>query len=174
VVAELATEHLPAGSYCDHRSPTSPRWDRFTTRCARRALLKDGFPVAKYLARVAVPITLVYATEDSIVPPPESRASVVAARGPTRLVAVEGTDHNDPALLNGMSWCRRLWNRRTGSTATRIREPTPEPTTGLAADPQQAPGSVCAAMAASEQCRKVTYRDPDGNEIGFGGGLIAD
>jgi uncharacterized protein len=39
--------------------------------------------------------------QDSIVPPEESRRSVTAARGPTRLVAVEGADHNDPALLNG-------------------------------------------------------------------------
>jgi pimeloyl-ACP methyl ester carboxylesterase len=43
----------------------------------------------------------VYGTEDSIVPPGESRRSVAAARGSTRLVAVEGADHNDPALLNG-------------------------------------------------------------------------
>ena len=66
-----------------------------------RASLKDRFPVAEYIARAAVPITVVYGTEDSIVPPEESRRSVAAARGPTRLVAVEGADHNDPALLNG-------------------------------------------------------------------------
>ena len=66
-----------------------------------RALLKDRFPVAEYVARVAVPITVVYGTEDSIVPPGESRRSVAVAGGPTRLVAVEGADHNDLALLNG-------------------------------------------------------------------------
>ena len=102
VVAELATEHPPAGLVL--RSP-------FTDLASVgrihypfvpvRALLKDRFPVAEYLARVAVPITVVYGTADSIVPPGESRRSVAAARGPTRLVAVEGADHNDPALLNG-------------------------------------------------------------------------
>ena len=102
VVAELATEHPPAGLLL--RSP-------FTDLASVgqihypfvpvRALLKDRFPVAEYLARVAVPITVVYGTEDSIVPPGESQRSVAAARGPTRLVAVEGADHNDPALLNG-------------------------------------------------------------------------
>jgi uncharacterized protein len=102
VVAELATEHPPAGLVL--RSP-------FTDLASVgqihypfvpvRALLKDRFPVAEYAARVTVPITVVYGTEDSIVPPVESRRSVAAARGPTRLVAVEGADHNDPALLNG-------------------------------------------------------------------------
>ena len=42
-----------------------------------------------------------YGTEDSIVPPEESRRSVAGARGPIRLVEVGGADHNDPALLNG-------------------------------------------------------------------------
>ena len=46
-------------------------------------------------------VCVVYGTADSIVPPAESRRSLAAARGPTRLVAVEGADHNDPALLNG-------------------------------------------------------------------------
>jgi uncharacterized protein len=102
VVAELATEHPPAGLVL--RSP-------FTDLASVgqlhypfvpvRALLKDRFPAAEYLARVAVPITVVYGTADSIVPPEESRQSVAAAHGPTRLVAVEGADHNDPALLNG-------------------------------------------------------------------------
>jgi uncharacterized protein len=102
VVAQLATEHPPAGLLL--RSP-------FTDLASVgqihypfapvRALLKDRFPVAEYLARVAVPITVVYGTEDSIVPPGESRRSVATARGPTRLVAVEGADHNDLALLNG-------------------------------------------------------------------------
>lgn len=102
VVAELATQHPPAGLVL--RSP-------FTDLASVgrihypfvpvRALLKDRFPVAEYLARVTVPITVVYGTEDSVVPPEESRRSAAAARGPTRLVAVEGADHNDPALLNG-------------------------------------------------------------------------
>ena len=102
VVAELATEHPPAGLVL--RSP-------FTNLASVgqihypflpvRVLLKDRFPVAEYLARVAVPIIVVYGTADSIVPPGESRRSVAFARGPTRLVAVEGADHNDAALLNG-------------------------------------------------------------------------
>jgi uncharacterized protein len=102
VVAELATEHPPAGLVL--RSP-------FTSLASVgqihypflpvRALLKDRFPVAEYLARVAVPITVVYGTEDSIVPAEESRRLVATAGGPIRLIAVEGADHNDPALLNG-------------------------------------------------------------------------
>ncbi len=106
VVAELATEHPPAGLVL--RSP-------FTNLASVgqihypflpvRALLKDRFPVAEYLARVAVPIIVVYGTADSIVPPGESRRSVAVARGSTRLVAVEGADHNE---LESSGWSRVL------------------------------------------------------------------
>jgi uncharacterized protein len=102
VVAELATEHPPAGlvlrsPFTDLASVGQLHYPFLPVR----ALLKDRFPVPEYLARVTVPITVVYGTEDSIVPPDESRRSVAAARGSTRLVAVQGADHNDPALLNG-------------------------------------------------------------------------
>ena len=102
VVAELATEHPPEGlvlrsPFTDLASVGQIHYPFLPVR----ALLKDRFPVAEYVARVAVPITVVYGTEDSIVPPEESRRSVAAARGPTRLVAVQGADHNDAALLNG-------------------------------------------------------------------------
>ncbi len=102
VVAELATEHPPAGlvlrsPFADLASVGQIHYPFLPAR----ALLKDRFPVAEYVARVTVPITVVYGTEDSIVPAEESRRSVAAARGPIRLVAVEGADHNDAALLNG-------------------------------------------------------------------------
>jgi uncharacterized protein len=102
VVAELATEHPPAGlvlrsPFTDLASVGQIHYPFLPVR----ALLKDRFPIAEYVARIAVPITVVYGTKDSIVPPEESRRSVAAARGPTRLVAVEGADHNDLALLNG-------------------------------------------------------------------------
>jgi fermentation-respiration switch protein FrsA (DUF1100 family) len=102
VVAELATEHPPAGlvlrsPFTDLASVGQIHYPFLPVR----ALLKDRFPVAEYVSRVTVPITVVYGTEDSIVPPEESRRSVVGARGPIRLVVVEGADHNDPALLNG-------------------------------------------------------------------------
>jgi pimeloyl-ACP methyl ester carboxylesterase len=102
VVAELATEHPPAGlvlrsPFTDLASVGQIHYPFLPVR----ALLKDRFPVAEHVTRVAVPITVVYGTEDSIVPPGESRRSIAAAHGPTRLVEVEGADHNDPALLNG-------------------------------------------------------------------------
>jgi pimeloyl-ACP methyl ester carboxylesterase len=102
VVAELATEHPPAGlllrsPFTDLASVGQIHYPFLPVG----VLLKDRFPVAEYVARVTVPITVVYGTEDSIVPPEESRRSVAGARGPIRLVAVEGADHNDPALLSG-------------------------------------------------------------------------
>ncbi len=102
VVAELATEHPPAGlvlrsPFTDLASVGQIHYPFLPVR----ALLKDRYPVAEYVARVTVPITVVYGTKDTIVPPEESRRSVAGAHGPIRLVAVEGVEHNDPALLNG-------------------------------------------------------------------------
>jgi hypothetical protein len=66
-----------------------------------QALLKDRYPLANLLTRVSVPTTVVYGTRDSIVPPDQSRAVAAAAAGLTRVVAIEGADHNDRVLLDG-------------------------------------------------------------------------
>jgi pimeloyl-ACP methyl ester carboxylesterase len=119
VVAELATEHPPAGlllrsPFTDLASVGQIHYPFLPVG----ALLKDRFPVAEYVARVTVPITVVYGTEDSIVPPGESRRSVAGARGPIRLVAVEGADHNDPALLNGDVLIQAVVDQASGSGGT--------------------------------------------------------
>jgi uncharacterized protein len=64
-----------------------------------RLMLRDTFPVADTIARVKAPVTVVLGTEDSIVPPEQSRA--VAQAGSAKLVEVAGADHNDRVLLDG-------------------------------------------------------------------------
>ena len=73
-----------------------------TTRSSRSgALLRDRFPTAEYVGRITVPITVVYGSEDSIVPAEQSRAVAAAVRDHVNTVAVAGADHNDRALLDG-------------------------------------------------------------------------
>ena len=127
VVAELATQHQPAGlvlrsPFTDLASVGQIHYPFLPVR----ALLKDRYPVAEYVARVTAPITVVYGTEDSIVPPEESRRSVAGARGPIRLVAVEGVDHNDPALLNGNALMQAVME--LANEINRAVSPQPEPT----------------------------------------------
>jgi pimeloyl-ACP methyl ester carboxylesterase len=81
-------------------------------------LARDVRAARQFLTDEGVPITVVYGTEDSIVPPGESRRSVAAARGPTRLVAVQGADHNDPALLNGNVLVQAVVAQASGSGGT--------------------------------------------------------
>ena len=112
MVAELATEHLPAelvlGSpFIDLASVGQIHYPFLPVR----ALLKDRFPIAEYVARIAAPITVVYGTEDSIVPPEEGRRSVAGARWRTRLVAVEGRPQRPGTA-----------NRASGSGGTSGRE----------------------------------------------------
>ena len=102
VVTRLAPEHAPGGLVL-----RSPFFDLASVGSVHypflpvRALLKDRYPVAELMARVAVPTTVVYGTRDSVVPPEQSRAVAAAAAGETRVVAIEGADHNDRALLDG-------------------------------------------------------------------------
>lgn len=100
VVTGLAVEHPPAALVL--RSP-------FTDLAAVarrhypflpvRLVLRDTFPVADLVGKVRAPVTVVYGSGDTIVPPEQSRAVAAAARG--RAVEVPGADHNDPALLAG-------------------------------------------------------------------------
>ena len=101
VVTELATEEPPAGlvlrspftdlaSVGRHHYPYLPV----------RMLLVDRYPLTANLSKVRRPVTVVYGTADSVVPPEQSRAVARAAPGAT-VVAVSGADHNALSLLNG-------------------------------------------------------------------------
>jgi len=102
VVAELATEHPPAGlvlrsPFVDLASVGAVHYPFLPVR----ALLRDRYPVAEHVARVRAPTTVVYGGRDSIVPPEQSRAVAEASAGLHRLVEVPGADHNDAVLLDG-------------------------------------------------------------------------
>jgi uncharacterized protein len=102
VVTELAVEHPPAGLVL-----RSPFVDLAAVGSAHypflpvRALLRDRYPVAEQVARVAVPTTVVFGSGDTIVPPAQSRQVAEVAGQLHRLVEVPGADHNDALLLDG-------------------------------------------------------------------------
>jgi uncharacterized protein len=101
VVAELATEHPPAGLLL-----RSPFLDLAAVARVHypflpaRALLRDRFPVGERVRALDVAITVVYGTDDTIVPAEQSRA-VAAGGAEVRRVEVAGADHNDSVLLDG-------------------------------------------------------------------------
>ena len=107
VVAELATEHPPAGLVL--RSPfvdLAAVGERHYPFLPVRALLRDRFPTAEHVARVAAPVTVVWGSADAMVPAEQSRA--VAAAGHARTVVVDGADHNDRVLLDGDALVRAV------------------------------------------------------------------
>ncbi|WP_447003017.1 alpha/beta hydrolase [Saccharothrix isguenensis] len=100
VVAELATEHPPAGlvlrsPFTDLASVGSLHYPFLPVRW----LLLDEFTTAEHVARVEAPVTVVHGTSDSIIPAEQSRAVATAAGA--RTVEVPGADHNDRVLLDG-------------------------------------------------------------------------
>jgi uncharacterized protein len=102
VVTELAGEHPPGGLLL--RSPFEDLAS--VGRVHYPALpvglvLRDRYPLTEHLAAVDVPVTVVYGTRDSIVPPEQSRAVARSAPRLRRLVEVAGADHNSRTLLDG-------------------------------------------------------------------------
>lgn len=100
VVTELATAHPPAGlvlrsPFVDLASVGRIHYPFLPVRL----LLKDHYPLARRLAGLQVPITVIYGEMDSIVPPSQSRA-VAAATDNAVLVEIPGAGHNDRALLD--------------------------------------------------------------------------
>ncbi len=101
VVSELATEHPPGGLVL-----RSPFTDLAEVGRAHYpflpvgVLLRERYPVIEHIRRVDVPLTVVYGTRDSIVPPEQSREVAEAAPGLATVVAIEA-NHNDAALLDG-------------------------------------------------------------------------
>jgi fermentation-respiration switch protein FrsA (DUF1100 family) len=102
VVAGLAVEHPPGALLL-----RSPFVDLAAVGSAHhpllpvRSLLRDHYPVAQQVAGIAVPTTVVHGSDDTIVPPAQSRAVAAAAGQLHRVVEVPGADHNDAALLDG-------------------------------------------------------------------------
>jgi fermentation-respiration switch protein FrsA (DUF1100 family) len=120
VVVDLAREYPPAGLVL--RSPFTSLADVGRVHYPLlpvRALLRDRYSLAETIATVQVPTLVVLGTRDTIVPAEQSRAVARAAAGPTRVVEVEGADHNDPSLLAG--------DRLVGGVAALAREVTGSP-----------------------------------------------
>lgn len=99
VVTALAVDEPPAGMLL--RSPFTDlaAVARHHYPFVPAAVLKDEFPVAELAARIDVPITVVYGTADTIVPPAQSAAVADAARQLSERVQLDGLEHNDPPMF---------------------------------------------------------------------------
>jgi len=109
VATELAVEHPPAAMVL-----RSPFVDLAAVGRVHypflpvRALLRDRYPLVEHLAAVEAPVTVVLGSQDSVVPPEQSRAVARAARSLVDLVEVPGADHNDPVLVAGDTLVRAV------------------------------------------------------------------
>lgn len=102
VVTELAATQPPAGlvlrsPFVDLASVGRIHYPFLPVR----TLLRDRYPLTTHLAKVQVPVTVVYGGNDSIIPLTQSRAVAESAPRLRQLVEVAGADHNAPALLDG-------------------------------------------------------------------------
>jgi len=104
VVSHLATVRPPAAMLL--RSPftdLAAAGQRAFPFLPVRALLRDRFPVAEDVVAAGVPLTVVIGTEDSIIPPQQSRdvAASAADAGAVVTIVEITADHNDAELAHG-------------------------------------------------------------------------
>jgi fermentation-respiration switch protein FrsA (DUF1100 family) len=64
-----------------------------------KMLLQDKFLLAERVSAVDVPTVVLLGTNDSVVPPAQSREVATAARA--KLIEIGGADHNDEVLVSG-------------------------------------------------------------------------
>jgi fermentation-respiration switch protein FrsA (DUF1100 family) len=64
-------------------------------------LIWDAYPSIDRIGALAVPVTVIAGSDDSIVPVDQSRAIFDAAPEPKSWLLIEGADHNDPELTGG-------------------------------------------------------------------------
>ena len=100
VVAALQARHPPAGMVL--RSPFTELADvgaHHYPFLPVRLLLRDRFPVVEHLSSSQVPLTVIYADHDSIVPSALSERVADAAPSLIERVVINGADHNDPVMF---------------------------------------------------------------------------
>jgi fermentation-respiration switch protein FrsA (DUF1100 family) len=100
VVAALSVTRPPAGIVL--RSPYTELADvgaHHYPFLPVRLLLRDRFPVVEHLSSGQVPLTVIYAEHDSIVPSTLSKQVADAAPSLVERVIIAGADHNDPVMF---------------------------------------------------------------------------
>ena len=100
VVAALHLRRPPAGMVL--RSPFTELADvgaHHYPFLPVRLLLRDRFPVVEHLRSSPVPVTVIYAEHDSVVPSTLSARAADAAASLVERVVIRGADHNDPVMF---------------------------------------------------------------------------
>jgi pimeloyl-ACP methyl ester carboxylesterase len=100
VVAALHVRRPPAGMVL--RSPFTELADvgaHHYPFLPVRLLLRDRFPVVAHLTSSSVPVTVIYAEHDSVVPSALSARVTDAAASLVERVVIRGADHNDPVMF---------------------------------------------------------------------------
>lgn len=100
VVAALQVRRPPAGMVL--RSPFTELADvgaHHYPYLPVRALLRDRFPVVEHLSSSRVPVSVIYAAHDSVVPSVLSARVADTAPSLVERTVIEGADHNDPVMF---------------------------------------------------------------------------
>ncbi|MDQ3710575.1 MAG: alpha/beta hydrolase [Actinomycetota bacterium] len=101
VAAGLAQRRPPAGLVLRSPFPSLAAAARVQLHVPVGWLLRDHYRVTGAVRAASVPLLVIVAADDEIIPPALSRQVYEAAPEPKRLVEVDGAGHNDRAVLDG-------------------------------------------------------------------------
>jgi fermentation-respiration switch protein FrsA (DUF1100 family) len=101
VAAGLAQRHPPAGLVLRSPFPSLAAAARVQLHVGVGWLLRDHYRVTEAVQAASVPLLVVLAGDDAIVPPALGRQVYDAAPQPKRLIEIDGAGHNDRAVLDG-------------------------------------------------------------------------
>ena len=101
VAAGLAQRRPPAGLVLRSPFPSLAAAARVQLHLPVGWLLRDHYRVTEAVRAASVPLLVVLAGDDEIVPPALGRQVYDAAPQPKRLIEIDGAGHNDRAVLDG-------------------------------------------------------------------------
>jgi abhydrolase domain-containing protein 17 len=103
VAADLASRRPVAGLVLESTFTSA-----FRVASDRPFVPFDRFRTLAKLPRVSVPVLVIHGTRDAVIPPAHGERLLAAARGPKRILRVEGAGHDDLAAVAGEGYWRAL------------------------------------------------------------------
>jgi fermentation-respiration switch protein FrsA (DUF1100 family) len=118
VATDLASRRECGGLIVESSFTSVPDMARHVYRVPiARYLPRSRFDSVTKIARVQAPVLVIHGTRDAVVPFEMGRKLYQAARVPKMFLPIEGAEHDDPYLVGGEKYFKRITAFMQGSTS---------------------------------------------------------
>ena len=117
VAVDLASRRECGGLIVESSFTSVPDMARHVYRVPfARYLPRSRFDSLTKIARVTAPVLVIHGTRDAVVPFDMGRRLYDAAREPKTFLSIEGAEHDDPYLVGGEAYFKRISAFMQGSS----------------------------------------------------------